>query len=243
MLTTAAILASSLFTGALAQTLLTGQYSCASAGNYELCQNLWGESAGTGGQNSTLVSASGSSISWKTSWTWANGPNNVKSYANVESNNVKGVQLSSIQSVPTSWSWEYEYSSSGIRADVSYDIWLGTTSNGAPASSASSYEIMIWLSGLGGIQPIGSQITSGTQIGGHSWNLWSGPNQNWHVYSFVSASGNINDFSSDLNDFFKWLEENEGVASSQYLQAIQSGTEAFTGSANLVISSYSVSLN
>lgn len=40
--------------------------------------------------------------------------------------------------------------SDGIRADVSYDIWIGTTADGAQASSASSYEIMIWLSGLGG---------------------------------------------------------------------------------------------
>jgi xyloglucan-specific endo-beta-1,4-glucanase len=53
------------------------------------------------------------------------------------------------------------------------------------------------------IDPVGSQITTGTEIAGHSWNLWSGPNQNWHVYSFVSAAGNINSFDADLNDFFR----------------------------------------
>ena len=62
---------------------------------------------------------------------------------------------------------------------------------------------MIWLSGLGGIQPVGSQILSNVEIAGHSWNLWKGPNANWEVLSFVSATGNINDFNVDLNDFFR----------------------------------------
>jgi xyloglucan-specific endo-beta-1,4-glucanase len=63
---------------------------------------------------------------------------------------------------------------------------------------------MIWLSGLGGIQPIGSQIAT-ANIAGYTWNLWSGPNSNWHVYSFVSAGGDITDFNADLNGFFRRL--------------------------------------
>ncbi len=93
----------------------------------------------------------------------------MKSYANLVSNSAKGVQvrpsvspdiaisesnghrqLSAVKTAPTAWQWEYESQSSGIRADVSYDIWLGTAPSGDPASRASSYEIMIWLSGLGG---------------------------------------------------------------------------------------------
>jgi hypothetical protein len=53
------------------------------------------------------------------------------------------------------------------------------------------------------IQPVGSQAQTGISIAGHTWTLWSGPNSNWHVYSFVSASGNINSFSADLNLFFR----------------------------------------
>lgn len=164
---------------------------------------------------------------------------------------------------------------------------------------------MIWLSGLGGIQPVGSQILSNVEIAGHSWNLWKGPNANWEVLSFVSATGNINDFNVDLNDFFRksfvvagvffplyfigryseaaltffrerladilalpdlkieYLTSEQGVASSQvsvsalpyyillsepffiltqYLQAIQTGTEPFTGSADLFIANFSVSV-
>lgn len=52
------------------------------------------------------------------------------------------------------------------------------------------------------IQPVGSQITSGTSIAGHTWNLWRGPNQNWQVLSFVSSTGDLKNFNVDLNEFF-----------------------------------------
>ncbi|KAF8588001.1 glycoside hydrolase family 12 protein [Ramaria rubella] len=227
----------------LAKRTLTGPTACQTAGDYTLCQNLWGANSGVGSQNSTLISASGNDISWTTSWSWANNQNNVKSYANVESNTAKGVQLSAITTAPTAWTWSYQTQSAGIRADVSYDIWFGAASSGTPASSASSYEIMIWLSGKGGIQPVGSQITTGTQVAGHSWNLWKGPNANWEVFSFVSASGDITDFNADLNDFFTYLISDQGVSASQFVQAIQTGTEPFTGSAVLDIASFSVAIN
>jgi len=224
-----------------AQTL-TGAFDCLTSGSYTLCQNQWGASSGVGKQNSTLFSASGNNISWATNWTWANNPNNVKSYANVIHNTAKGVQLGNIKTAPTSWTWEYKSESSGIRADVSYDIWTGVPQSGSPATSASSYEIMIWLSGLGGIQPVGSQILSNVQIGGYLWNLWKGPNANWQVLSFVSANGEIRNFNVDLNLFFQYLVQNQGVSSTQYLQAIQTGTEPFVGSANLSIDNFSVSV-
>ncbi|KAJ7209781.1 endocellulase [Mycena pura] len=227
--------------GTTAQTI-TGQFTCLPAGGFTLCQNLWGEATGVGSQQSTLSSSSTQSVSWSTSYNWANSPNNVKSYANVESNAAKGVQLQNVASAPTSWTWSYASQSAGIRADVAYDIWFGAASSAEPASKGSSFEIMIWLSGLGGIQPVGSQITTGTVIANHTWNLWKGPNSNWEVLSFVSAAGDINSFNVDLNAFFTYLVAEQGVPATQFVQAIQAGSEAFTGTANLV-STYSVSIN
>lgn len=60
---------------------------------------------------------------------------------------------------------------------------------------------MIWLSGLGGIQPVGSKVTSGISLAGHTWDLWKGPNSNWQVLSFVSTS-EIKNFNANLNEFF-----------------------------------------
>lgn len=82
--------------------------------------------------------------------------------ANVEHNTAKGIQvrirhirtntysshsllvpsqLQNVKSAPSSWNWRYVSQSSGIRADVAYDIWTGVPSSGSPASSASSYEM------------------------------------------------------------------------------------------------------
>lgn len=63
---------------AAAQTI-SGAFDCLPAGYFTLCQNLWGANAGVGNQSSTLISASGDTISWETVWNWANNDNNVKS--------------------------------------------------------------------------------------------------------------------------------------------------------------------
>jgi len=228
--------------GAAKAQTITGQYTQLQSGQWLLSQNQYGAGNGVGSQNSTLIHASADDISWSTTYTWAGNPNDVKSFANVEQLQAKNVALAQIVSVPTGYVWEYEYESSGLRADVSYDIWLGI-SPGEPASSTSRYEIKIWLSGEGGIHPIGSEVESGVSVGGYTWNLWSGHNSNWQTISFVSANGNINNFQSDLNDFFQWVINNERVPSSSVLQAIQSGTEVYTGTATLLIESFDVSVH
>lgn len=105
---------------------------------------------------------------------------------------------------------------------------------------------MIWLAALGGAFPISSTGTTPIAtptIGGISWNLYSGPNGATTVYSFV-ASREQTDFSGDINDFLTYLQQNEGLSSSQYLLSIQAGTEPFTGeNAELKTTAYSVSLS
>ncbi|RPD56689.1 concanavalin A-like lectin/glucanase [Lentinus tigrinus ALCF2SS1-7] len=227
--------------GVLGQTLKGND--CTAAGAYNLCQNLWGADTGVGSQTSTLHSAKGNSVSWSTKYTWSNSPNNVKSYPNLYHNTAKGMQLQDVVSAPTSWQWKYQSASNDLRADVSYDIWFGVPKSGNPASSASSYEIMIWLSSRGGVSGIGNTIVKNLEIGGHKWNLKHGPNSNWDVFSFITAEGDITDFNADLNDFFKYLVDKQGVAKSQYIQAIQTGTEPFTGSADLLIENFSVDVS
>lgn len=53
------------------------------------------------------------------------------------------------------------------------------------------------------IAGIGDVVASNVNIGGHQWNLKYGPNSNWEVFSFITAEGDINDYSGDLNDFFR----------------------------------------
>ena len=100
-----------------------GQYQSTTTGPYTLLTNGWGMfsiiapgktrigsssigwSSGTGSQCSEINSVSaGNILAWDTTWSWANGPNQVKSYTNVQTNIAKK-PLGQYTSMPTSWSW------------------------------------------------------------------------------------------------------------------------------------------
>lgn len=79
-----------------------GQWDTVTAGSYSLLLDLWGESGATSGsQCSQIVSLSGSTISWKTNWTWTGGTG-VKSFSNIQLNKGINQQLSQISSMPVS---------------------------------------------------------------------------------------------------------------------------------------------
>jgi len=224
-------------------TQLCGQWDTESelSGRYTLYNNLWGESGYTGSQCTQATASSGTSVTWNTKFTWAGGPYQVKSYANLDLRTGLGQQLSSISSIPTTWNWAWTSPSSDLVADVSYDMWLSTSSTGTGSSSTSSYEVMVWLSAKGGAGPAGSQIGTAS-VGGVTWKLFKGTVSTWTVFSFVAPS-DITSFSQDLKAFLTYLASNQGVSTSQYVVQVQAGTEPFIGSATLSTSSYSVAIN
>lgn len=200
---------------------ICGQWDSATTGSYTLYQDLWNENEGTGSQCSQINGLSGNTVKWSTSWSWSGNSNQVKSYANIVTK-VTSTKLSGISSLPTVWDWSY--SGSSIVADVSYDIFTSATSGGSNA-----YEIMIWLAALGGAGPIsstGSPVATVT-LAGHSFKLYSGPNGDTTVFSFVAVS-EITAFSGDIMTFLNYLISNQGLSSSQYLTSIGAGTEPFT---------------
>lgn len=75
--------------------------------------------------------------------------------------------------------------------------------------------------------PIGSEIAS-VSIAGYDWALWKGTNSDWTVYTFLRNSADIKTFNADLKKFFTYLIDDHGVPSSQYLVAVQAGTEPKT---------------
>jgi xyloglucan-specific endo-beta-1,4-glucanase len=84
-----------------------GQNDLVYAADFILYNNLWGESTATSGSQCTYLDYdSGHTISWQTAWTWEGGSSNVKSYANAVLN-VGATFLSSISSIPSTWTWKY----------------------------------------------------------------------------------------------------------------------------------------
>ncbi|KAJ7040056.1 glycoside hydrolase family 12 protein [Mycena alexandri] len=203
--------------------------------------NLWGESAATGGSQSSQVTATnGNAVAWHTIYTWTGGMS-FRHHANLDLRVGLGKTVASIASIPTTWQWTYTSASSGLVADVSYDLWLSNVAGTGGASSTSTFEIMVWLSTRGGAGPAGSQIGTAT-VNGVTWRLFKGTVSTWTVFSFVAPT-EITNFNSDLKPFLTFLTQNEGVPSSQFLVQAQAGTEPFIGSATLTTTSYSISIN
>ncbi|HZR40058.1 MAG TPA: cellulose binding domain-containing protein [Ktedonobacteraceae bacterium] len=213
-------------------------------GKYWLNSNLWGANTGSGSQCIWDTSISGSNIAWGTSWNWTGQANSVKSYDSsvlgwhwgwMNSNTGLPIQLSSNQSVQTSWSYNLTQTTPG-GIDVSYDTWLSPNPNLGNANP--SDEVMVWLYHGGGVQPVGSRQTTVT-IDGTSWDLWQG-STSWQVYSFVRTS-NTSSQSLNLMDFYQYLIS-RGLSSSKYLLSVESGTEIFTGAGQLNTTSYSTNV-
>ncbi|EXF79353.1 xyloglucan-specific endo-beta-1,4-glucanase A [Colletotrichum fioriniae PJ7] len=204
-------------------TKMCDAFGSVATGGFTIYHNNWGASKATSGsQCTTFESLKSGSVAWSTSWTWAGGQGQVKSYSNVALEKVNK-QLSAVKSIPSKWTWSYTGSS--IVADVAYDLWL------APSVGANNkYEIMIWLGALGGAGPIsstGKTIDTPT-IAGTKWSLYSGPNGDTTVYSFVAPS-QIKSFNGDLNLFFTYLTSKQGVAKTNVITSLQAGTEPFSG--------------
>ncbi|GJE92459.1 glycoside hydrolase family 12 protein [Phanerochaete sordida] len=222
-----------------------GQWDTVTASQYEMFLDQWGISGATGSQCANLISLSGSTISWKTTWSWSGGSGGVKSFTNIQLNQGINQQLSAITSMPSTWQWS-QSSTGTVVADVAYDLFTSNTAGGSNVN-----EIMIWLANFNA-GPISSTygsdgqptpVASGISLAGHTWNLYSGSNGANNVFSFLPTSGTITSFSGDIKTFLNYLVQHEGVSNSQYLVTAQAGTEPTSGSATLTTTAYSLVIN
>ncbi|CAE6444973.1 unnamed protein product [Rhizoctonia solani] len=224
--------------------VLRGQWDSEKIGNgqYILYNNLFGrdQSGTSGSQTTQALSYSGTTIGWKTQYNWKGNPNNVKSYANVALQKGLNKRLSAIRTIPTTWRWTYNAASSKLVADVAYDLWLSNTPNSPTASTASTFEVMIWLSNRRA-GPAGSQVAT-PKINGLTWKLFKGTVGTWVVYSFVAPS-ELTNYNSDLKPFFTYLNSAYRVSLNQYLVGLQAGTEPFEGSGTLTTTGYTAAIN
>ncbi|TKA70308.1 hypothetical protein B0A55_08204 [Friedmanniomyces simplex] len=219
-----------------------GQYASVATGAYTIYNDLWGESGATSGSGCIGVnSLSGSTVKWHSTWSWTGG-SGVKSYPNAVVS-LKPTQLKDITSMKSSFDWSYTGTS--LVADVAYDMFTA-----ASASGSSEYEIMVWLAAIGGAGPISSSYGSNgkptavgsTTIGGHTFNLYKGPNGATTVYSFVPTA-EITSFSGDIKAFFTYLVKAGDISNTQYLTSVGAGTEPTSGkNAKFTVSAYSMKI-
>ena len=82
-----------------------GLQSTIDSGTYTLSLDQWGASDGTGSQCAQVNGLDGNSLAWSTTWSWEDNINQVKAYAHIISSTTYCTQVSSINSIPTTWSW------------------------------------------------------------------------------------------------------------------------------------------
>jgi hypothetical protein len=211
-------------------------------GKYYISNNQWGASGASGTQTIWSTCNSGNTIGWGTSWQWSGGSNaQVKSYASAilgwhwgwhfpQSTSGLPVQISANRNVTCSWT--FRPTTAGT-FNVAYDLFASTSAN--PTGDPTD-EIMIWLNRTGGAGPIGGTAAI-VNVAGTSWELHTGSNGYWNVYSFVRQT---NTASATLNmmEFLNVLVTRNLMASSKYLLSIEAGTEVFTGTGQLDTDQY-----
>ena len=90
-----------------AATTMCGSFGSVATGGYTVYHNNWGAAqASSGSQCTTFTSLISNSFVWSTSWSWAGGAGQVKSYSNVALEKVNK-KLSAISSIPSTWTWRY----------------------------------------------------------------------------------------------------------------------------------------
>ena len=126
-----------------------------------------------------------------------------------------------------------------FNADISYDIFTDSDPANTGGGQHHDFEIMIWLADLGTAGPISTSyaangkpayVATGIPLAGATWNLAKGASQaagGGEVYSFV-AETQVTNFEGDLLDFFKYLQQNQGMPFTQNLVYVAAGTEPFT---------------
>ncbi|KAL5525470.1 hypothetical protein ACEPAG_6806 [Sanghuangporus baumii] len=196
----------------------------------------------TDGSQCIQVNAfNGSTISWKTNWTWT-GRDSVKSFSNVNLDTAVGRQIRGITNLPTLFEWTYDIDISSI-ANVAYELITSTSVDGDDIN-----EILIWLAAFNA-QPISSTVdeqgnpepvTRNINAHGSTWDLFVGLNETSNIFSFLPTNGTIQSFNSDLNVFVKFLILNNGLDQSHVLKAAQAGTEVTSGSGTLTVAEYSL---
>lgn len=179
---------------------------------YDISAEQWGVS----GYNYQSTLRFCSLDSWNVDITTDNakGDGAVKSYPSIRriyhdwsSNDFsKDPRLSSFPQLRVDFASVDPASCSGCIYDTAFDIWL----NGI--GGANNTELMIWTHNVGQ-RPYGSKVASGIEIGGHTWDLWSGNSD--HYIAFVPTDvASIPSGTVDVKAFVAELKSRNRIAST-----------------------------
>jgi cellulose 1,4-beta-cellobiosidase len=124
--------------------------------------------------------------------------------------------------------------------DDAYDIWWNATST---TTSGGGLEMMIWLTKLGPVQPAGSKVASGVNIGGRSYDVWHNGSSPGGTVSYVMTSPVTSVSNLDLGQIAADATARGYMLSSWYLIGVEFGFEPWQGGAGLKVNSFDVTVH
>jgi cellulose 1,4-beta-cellobiosidase len=136
--------------------------------------------------------------------------------------------------------WSTTQTGSGAY-DVAYDIWFNQTptTTGQPNGT----EIMVWLNHNGSVQPFGSEVATNVSIGGHTYDVWYGPQSTWDTVTYEMTSSATSVSNLDIGTLAQDSVSRGYTKSSWYLIDVEAGFELWQGGAGLATNSFSVTVN
>ncbi|MGP3971305.1 GH12 family glycosyl hydrolase domain-containing protein [Streptomyces sp. 6N223] len=186
---------------------------------YTVYNNIWGSGAG-----SQCISAeSGQQFTVHADHPDTGG---IKSYPN--SNWNVNQPINAINSFTTSY--DVTVPEAGAY-NTAYDIW----------DENHQHEIMLWLNWYGPVGPIGSPVGT-AELGGHTWDVYTGSNGANNVYSFL-RQGNSSAGEIDVVPILDYIVEQGWMSADTVIGQSQLGFEitSSAGGMDFTVNNYAVS--
>lgn len=153
-------------------------------------------------------------------------------------------QVSTLTSVPTTWTWKDAGTLANGNANsynAAYDVWFSEGADGEPAAyHPSGAFLMVWYHKPFDAQPVGGTVDSQVTVDGvpGQWNVWVGVNNGTPIISYT-ATQTISSMDFDLMDFIRHaIARGDTVQNSHYLTNVFAGFEIWRGGVNLETTSF-----
>ncbi|KAL1623648.1 hypothetical protein SLS56_008169 [Neofusicoccum ribis] len=228
-----------------------GQYDAVNttSGLYDIINNAWGDDGSGLTCTTTYLGESTDAFAvFNSTWRWFDTPTEVHAYPDALLNTALfPLVFSDLTSLKLAANWavvpspsdetttnEATLASLDVVANVALDVFLDEDASTASDAATAAYEIMIWQSAYGNIQPIGAST------------LFEGPNANGQTVFTWYPDRNLSSISVDYLPLLETLRGAQ-IPSTAYVGRYQWGSETKHSAANqnitFIVNTLTMSVN
>ncbi|WP_224362959.1 GH12 family glycosyl hydrolase domain-containing protein [Hyalangium versicolor] len=229
------------------------------AGSYAVHNNQWGR-AGVSGPYSQCVANGGvtadGSVSARWTWTWPEGPNDIKAYPAIVFGQKPGypptpntnlpILVDAISQVTSSWSTQSSYTGTG---QLTFDLFLTRDADRYPTFNDTpiTHEIMIAVEPYNGygLDRNPAWFVEEITINGVLYKTYKAEGfgvQGWRFLVFQMQTPMMSG-SLDLQPLFDYLRARGFIQGNEYLSSIEFGSEVHQGTGDVTVDSFKATVH